>query len=164
MKVKVHQVIELSNKLTNYYQQLNQLKGREFLFTILENINLLNIEIEKINKMIEGSDEYNEYQNKRINICNEFAEKDEDGNPVKIMNNDVEEFKIDREDKDFIEKIQTLQEEYKDSIADYLKKIDKYNNHLNDDVEIDFKQILLDDVPEDITFELLSVINLFVIK
>lgn len=164
MKVKVHQVIELSNKLTNYYQQLNQLKGREFLFTILENITLLNVEIEKINKMIEGSDEYNEYQNKRINICNEFAEKDEDGNPVKIMNNDVEEFKIDREDNDFIEKIQTLQEEYKDSIADYLKKIDKYNNHLNDDVEIDFKQILLDDVPEDITFELLSVINLFVIK
>lgn len=164
MKVKVHQVIELSNNLTNYYQQLNQLKGRKFLFTILENINLLNIEIEKINKMIEGSDEYNEYQNKRINICNEFAEKDEDDNPVKIMNNDVEEFKIDREDNDFIEKIQTLQEEYKDSIADYFKKIDKYNNHLNDDVEIDFKQILLDDVPEDITFELLSVINLFVIK
>lgn len=164
MKLKAHQIIEISNNIGNYFQELNNLKGPVFLHTILENIKLLNNEIEKINNLIKGTDEYNEYQNKRIDICNNYAEKDEDGNVVKVVNNNIEEFKIDKDNKEFVEEIEILQKKYKNAIDEFLKQIDEYNNYLETTIEINFSTLSINDIPEDINFELMKVINIFIEK
>lgn len=161
MKIKVHEIIDLSNKISENYENLNLLQGPKFLYVISENIKLLNDEIIKLNKLIKGSDRYNEYQDKRISTCVKYSRKNEDGSPKMIINNGIEEFDIDQTEE-FTTEIKKLQAEYKEEIDEFMEQVRTYNNRLEEEIDINFKTISIDDIPENINFELMSVVTRFI--
>lgn len=161
MKIKVHEMIDLSNKISENYENLNLLHGPKFLYAITENVKLLNDEIIKLNKLIKGSDRYNEYQDKRISTCVKYSRKNEDGSPKMVINNDIEEFDIDQTEE-FTKEIKELQAEYKDEIDKFMEQVRTYNNKLDEELDIDFKTISFDDIPNNINFELMSVVMPFI--
>lgn len=161
MKIKVHEIIDLSNKISENYENLNLLQGPKFLYVISENIKLLNDEIIKLNKLIKGSDRYNEYQDKRISTCIKYSRKNEDGSPKMIINNGIEEFDIDQTEE-FTAEIKELQAEYKEEIDEFMEQVRTYNNRLEEEIDINFKTISIDDIPENINFELMSVVTRFI--
>lgn len=161
MKIKVHEIIDLSNKISENYENLNLLQGPKFLYAISENIKLLNDEIIKLNKLIKGSDRYNEYQDKRISTCIKYSRKNEDGSPKMIINNGIEEFDIDQTEE-FTTEIKKLQAEYKEEIDEFMEQVRTYNNRLEEEIDINFKTISIDDIPENINFELMSVVTRFI--
>lgn len=163
MKIKVHELIDLSNKISENYENLNLLQGPKFLYAIAENIKLLNDEINKLNKLIKGSDRYNEYQDKRISTCIKYSRKNEDGSPKMVINNGIEEFDIDQTEE-FTAEIKELQAEYKEEIDEFLEQVRTYNNRLEEEIDINFKTISIDDIPENINFELMSVVTRFIGK
>lgn len=161
MKIKVHEMIDLSNKISENYENLNLLQGPKFLYAITENIKLLNDEIIKLNKLIKGSDRYNEYQDKRISTCVKYSRKNEDGSPKMVINNDIEEFDI-VQTEEFTTEIKELQAEYKEEIDKFMEQVRTYNNRLDEELDINFKTISIDDIPENINFELMSVVTRFI--
>lgn len=161
MKIKVHEIIDLSNKISENYENLNLLQGPKFLYVISENIKLLNDEIIKLNKLIKGSDRYNEYQDKRISTCIKYSRKNEDGSPKMVINNGIEEFDIDQTEE-FTAEIKELQAEYKEEIDEFMEQVRTYNNRLEEEIDINFKTISIDDIPENINFELMSVVTRFI--
>lgn len=163
MEIENYKIIELSNNINEYYQELLELKGAKFNYALLENIKLLNIEITRIQDLLK-SEKHNEYQNKRIELCEKYSEKDDNNNPIKIKNSDgLEEFHIsDENKKEFENKIQTLQNDYKTVIENYRKQIDIYNEKLNETVDIPFKKIDIDNIPNDISFKLMQAISIFI--
>ena len=161
MKIKVHEIIDLSNKISENYENLNLLQGPKFLYVISENIKLLNDEIIKLNKLIKGSDRYNEYQDKRISTCIKYSRKNEEGSPKMVINNGIEEFDIDQTEE-FTAEIKKLQAEYKEEIDEFMEQVRTYNNRLEEEIDINFKTISIDDIPENINFELMSVVTRFI--
>lgn len=161
MKIKVHEIIDLSNKISENYENLNLLQGPKFLYVISENIKLLNDEIIKLNEIIKGSDRYNEYQDKRISTCIKYSRKNEDGSPKMVINNGIEEFDIDQTEE-FTAEIKELQAEYKEEIDEFMEQVRTYNNRLEEEIDINFKTISIDDIPENINFELMSVVTRFI--
>lgn len=161
MKIKVHEMIDLSNKISENYENLNSLQGPKFLYVITENIKLLNDEIIKLNKLIKGSDRYNEYQDKRISTCVKYSRKNEDGSPKMVINNGIEEFDI-VQTEEFTTEIKELQTEYKEEIDKFMEQVRTYNDRLDEELDINFKTISIDDIPENINFELMSVVTRFI--
>lgn len=158
------EVLELTNRVSTYLMQLKQLKGAKFSYAIVKNFNILEKEVKDINSTITPSEDYKSYEADRIALCEKFAKKDELGNSIKknIQANGAFEYDLDVTDKTFIEEIRKLQEKYKTALEDQSKKIEEYHKFLQEESEILFHTVSLDDIPSDISVELMSVIEPFI--
>lgn len=130
-------------------------------YFLQKNINSITKDKEILDKIIEPSDKFKEYESKRIELCKEYCDKDSDGMPI-VKNNKY--LGLDDNDE-FNEKINSLLNEYKNIIDEYQDKIREYEQMLDDDVDIEFVKFDIDLIPDDlVTGEELTLIFKYLIK
>lgn len=136
----------IKKELYALYSSLQALQGAggaRFAYAISKNKKFIQEELELVEKSLIQSDEYKAYEAKRIELCKKHAEKDVNGE-AKMTNNTFDI--IDR--KKFDKELKVLQDEYKDTLEEHLKKVEEYNKLLDMDTEITFFKIKLEILPD----------------
>jgi len=77
-------------RMWDAFQKLSMKKSSvKFHYLVLKNKKLLEPEIEAVKELGKPPEAYQEFDKKRIDMCNEYCTKDETGNPVVSNNNFV---------------------------------------------------------------------------
>ncbi len=128
------------------------LKGVKFAFGLAKNKKMLVKEFEIFQEAIKPSKEFIEYDQKRVDLCKELADKDEKGNPKMESNNYI----VIKNKEDFEIRSKALTEQNQSAVDDRSKQIKEFNELMNK--ESDFKPFLIarNDIPDDITSKQLS--------
>jgi hypothetical protein len=127
-----------------------QLKGVKFAYAISKNITILEREIKALNKLSEPSPEFMEYDKKRLSVCSEFADKDKNGNPVIQQGN----FLISERSK-FDKAMAKLKKEHKEAYDNHAKKLEEFDELMEEEANIELFKVSLEVVPDDINGEVL---------
>ena len=135
--------------LYNGLQGVSDLPGAKWAYGIAKNVEKLRTEIEALQKAFTPSKEFSEYNDKRIELAQKYAIK-EDGKPRTVKIGNTEEYLIGDKDK-FNKELSKLQKEYKKNLDDRKKQVDDFNEILEEKVEIDLYMINPDYIPEGIT-------------
>lgn len=161
--MKNYKILELSERINFYSQSLKNLKGAKFAYTIVKNIAILQEEAKTMSSLIQQTDSYKEYEKERVALCEQFSKKEDDGSIAKKdLGNGRFEYVIDMQDPAWISAITSLNTKYKSDIEEYDKKITDYNKFLNDESTITLNTLGFDDIPSDISVELMAVIEPFI--
>ena len=143
------------------YQGLNNvglLKGARFTYAVARNLAELKVEIEALQKSVEPSKQYLEYDEKRVELAKKYAKKNEAGEAV-LENRDYV-----LEDKEgFNAAIVILQEEYKQALEEREQQVKEYEKTLDDDIDVKLYMLSPDSLPDDITaqqtFSIISILE-----
>lgn len=140
--------------LLNGLEAVKNLKGVKFAYAVAKNKNLVKREVKLFSESNKPNEKFLEFDKKRVELCQEYCEKNENGEPV-IKNNTF----IGLEKNDAFNKvIEELREEYKEAIDEREKQSKEYNKMLDEEIELDFHKVLLENVPSDITGQQLELI------
>lgn len=156
MKVQRKKVLDIYGVLFQYLNQKTTARGA---LNISRDKSLAEVEfkvIQEARDMIKPSDKFMEYEEKRIAVCEEVALKDEEGKSLKILLEDGREvFNIPpNKTKELEEKLNALLDgdpEYKPAIEEKNKTEEEFKNLLEEEVEMSFVKINIDDLPNEIT-------------
>lgn len=148
---------EIMSKV-NELNSVGELKGIKFAYAVNKNKKKFLKELKEIAKLMEMSEEFKIYEKKRVEICEKFCEKDEEGKAI-VKNNAYAGLK---ENAEFDSAMDALSEENKELINARKKQISEYNNFLNEEFEIDIYKIKLEDVPSDISVNQLKSIEFMI--
>lgn len=141
--MKRKDAIELYNKLQGVRYHSDNVK---FSYALIKNIKEIEAEIAKLNETIKPAEEFKQFEQDRIAICQLHCIKDENGNP--IVHN--EEFQIADMDK-FNQDLIPIKEKYSDILRHRQQQIETYNAMLDEDVDFQFAKVGPDDLPSEIT-------------
>ena len=142
-------------------ESCSELKGIKFAYSLAKNKKAIEKEMDALQEAIAPSKEFAEYDKKRIELCNQHAEKDETGKAkmevvgysiVGGQKKEESEFVFTEENrKIFRKELEVLRKEYKEVMAARDKQIEEFNKFL--EKENDFKPYVIayKDIPEDIT-------------
>lgn len=133
-------------------------KSKALTYALVKNIKKLEPEIEALNKALEtDSDEFKSYVNETRGIYEQYVDKDEQGN-FKLVQNGV--ILKNPEDRDIVQGlINDLDVKYKDAILARNEELNKYNEILEEVSEIDFVKIKLADLPEEVTGDVIYILD-----
>jgi hypothetical protein len=140
----------LHETLTN----LSKIKSTKFGYFILKNLKAIEPEINILRKMGETSDGLKEYERKRVAICCELAEKNEDGTP-KTENNQY----VIADMKALNEQLTELRNEHKEDFDAEEVKLKELNTILQEKITLDLYKIQLDNIPDGLSAEDLLVLD-----
>jgi len=111
---------------------------------LYSNKDILESENEKLRNSITVSEKFKEYENKRLVLCREYAEKDDNNEPkikdgvfVGLNTND-----------DFIGIFDALVVEYKTHIEEYKDQMGQYNALMDEDIDIELDKFDVDIIPD----------------
>lgn len=139
--------------LFEIYRVLEQLKdieaGFKFSYGVAKNLSIIRSEIEIFTELAKKRpDQFEDYEQQRIELCKLYADKDGDGNPITIKRGQISDFMITKNLPEFEEKVMELRNEF----TDMHLQIEKHEKELNEmlDSEFDGKVYLIniDDFPE----------------
>ena len=157
IEMKSKQESCLKNKdLFRILQGLNlvaDLKGVDLAHMMAKNKRILMSEIEDIQKAIEMTKEFQEFEQKRIELCEKFSRKDEENNPI-IKNKGLPNEGYDIEDiKSLDKELTKLRKDHKSVVDEREKQLKEYKELLDKPIDqnVDFYKISKKDLPEDIT-------------
>lgn len=144
--IKRSDVVNIFNTLQTY----TDVKDKVFSFFIKRNISLITPTIESIRGIYDdskASDEYLEYDKKRIEICETYAKRDDNGDILNVNNNYI------------FEDIDTVKKLISDLASDYTEAIEEFeqlNIHvkelIEEEVEVDISPIPFNAIPGAINF------------
>lgn len=156
MKVKITRH-ELFN-LLNMFETVKDLKGIKFAYAILKNKQKIGREIEALNKSLKPDKKYSEFEKERIKLCVKHCKKDEKGKPI------IEKMKYIGLDKNakFEKEVKKLQKVYKETLDNFQKLKNEYNQAIAEEIDFEIHQIDKKDLPVDITPKQLESILLIV--
>ncbi len=134
------------------------LKGIKFAYAMAKNRNLIKQELTTLQEIVKPNEKYSEYENKRIKLCEEYADKDEKGKPkMEILNEATKEYVIsDR--KGFDKALEDLRKEYKEVLDERDAQIKEVNELLEKESDLVPFMVEYEDLPQDITGNMLSLI------
>lgn len=134
----------------NALDGVSELKGVKFAFTVLKNRKLLESQVEEdkpiFEEILKPTEGFREYEEKRIALCENSSEKDEEGKAI----TEGDRYKI-IDLKKFNGDLESLTEEYQASVDDRKQQIEEYNSLMEEDMPLEFHTIVFDDLPEDLT-------------
>lgn len=150
MKLKRVEVLQLFDGLNT----LQNLKGAKLAYMCAKNKETMKAEVVATKAAYMPSEKLKEFEGKRIALCEEYADKDDNKNPVIIkgayslvMNKEV-----------FEKELKKLTKGYKEFIDENTEKIAEYRKFLDEEIDIELVSVNLDDVPKDITGRQMDVI------
>ena len=114
-------------------------------------------EAQKNQQLPEGIEEY---EQKRLGLCEKFCDKDEEGKPVVNGNT----FVIVKERPAFDTELLKLQEEFKEPLSTRQKQDLEFQDFLKEEVNVDFHQIKIDDLPNNVTGQQVEVLGDIIIE
>ena len=142
------------------FNLLANLKGKlKFHYTLRKNIEMLKEEIMIINnlkqKLSELSPAQQDYEDKRIDICKQYAEKDENNIPKKEqLNNGISVFVFSDKNKEIVDKeIEKLSEEYKELLDKDQQEKEEFLTFLEEQIEVELFKFKLSEMPLDENIE-----------
>lgn len=157
--LKANQYKYMKNKdLISIYQALSKMdyQGVKFSYFVVKNLSILGPEIDVIQKTIEPSKEFTEYDTKRVALAEKYAKKDKEGKPITEKNVYIME-----DQKAFDKDFEKLKKESKAVLDARTKQIEDYENLLDEESKVEPYKIKQENLPEDIkTFDLRSIFNL----
>lgn len=118
----------------------------KFAYAIAKNKRIIQQEIDDLRALIELSEDMDEYEKKRRDLCMVCAERNEFDEPI-INNN-----KFQIKDKDsFRTEVDKLKETFADAIEEHENKIKAYEEILEEEVDIDFHRVKYEYFPHGLT-------------
>lgn len=151
----------LKKEILILYQSLHNLgslQGCRFAYGIAKNISILEKEAKIIQKTIEASPEFSEFENKRIELAKKYAKKDKEGKLLTDTENGVESYVMENQAK-FDKEFNNLKNKYEKILDERKKQIDEYNELLETETDIELYKIKLSDVPSNITVSQMNLIK-----
>jgi hypothetical protein len=126
----------------------NEKTSVRFHYLLLKTKRCLAPEVETVQKVTTTPEGYPEFDGKRLELCNEYCEKDEDDKPILRNNN----FVIKADEKEaFDESMEALKDEYSEVIKEAETRQKEFLALLNEEVEVDCPTIPMSVMPEKIT-------------
>lgn len=144
MKIKREKIFVMWDSFERLLMKKNAVK---FHYLILKNKQIIQPEVDNIREIGKTSERYQLFDNKRIKLCNDFAEKDENGQPVIRDNSFVI---IPDKKQEFDSSLDALKLEFKDAIDELENKKKEIDELMEEDIEIPFVKIPLSVIPEDL--------------
>lgn len=142
--MKNHEIFRLREALDG----VSNLKGIKFAYSVLKNKKLLDDEIAILQKTVEMTEAYKDYETQRVTLCEMNSERDEQGKPV-IVNNQYSI--IDRES--FEKEIEELKAKFADVINERIKQVTEYDNIMVEESDIVDKlsKVKVEFLPEELS-------------
>lgn len=160
-----YEVLVLGDLLKNEIHNIKHLQGAKLSYYITLNIDIINNKIDEIKKSIIVSENFKQYNNERIELCEKYCKRDEFGDLIKkIIDEYNSEYDVDIENPDWIKDMNELKNKYSSEISNRNNQIDNYNKMLLEESNIDLKKFSLEVVPDNITVELMTIIKNFIIE
>ena len=132
--------------------RLGNLTGVKFAYAVSKNINILKNEIESLDKAMEPSEKFMEYDKARIALVELHAEKDDKGKAKIITSaSGSQQYDIDEENKMFKKAFDALKEKHKEAVGAREKQVEEYIKLLETDSDVKVYKVKLEDVPKEIT-------------
>jgi hypothetical protein len=156
MKITKQKLLELEGIISMLARQKAPVK---FSYALLRNRDIVEREAKPIRELQKPSDEIMEYEKKRKGLCEDYADKDKNDEPIVENNN----YKIpDDKFEEFEEKVEELKEEYKEAIEEHEGKNEEIMKILEDKVELDFHQVSMKHLPDVISPYELDVLRVMI--
>jgi hypothetical protein len=135
-------------RLREGLNDVSNLKGVKFAYVVLKNKKLIEEEIETLQKAIEMSPEFQEFERKRISLCERFADKDVNGTPI-IVNNT---YSIPERELFETEVVQ-LKGQYSTCVLERESQLREYDRLLKEDTDVlnKLSKVKIEHVPNDIS-------------
>lgn len=121
-------------------------KGVKFNYAVAKNISILEKEVESLKASLKTTQEYDKYDEQRVELAKKHAEKDENGEAI------IKDKSYYIKDSEKFEKeFDKLKKEYSKVVEEREKQIADYNKLLDEDSTIELHKIAKDDLPEELT-------------
>ena len=133
---------------------LANLRGFKLGYAVARTKAKLRHEIEALDEALKPDKDFQAYEEKRLQLCRKYAQKDAQGNP--IIQGD--QFMFGENRGGFDAEMVPLSEEFAQAIEDRRKQVEDYQDSLRGPIEIEVHQIGLEDVPEDATVAQVAVL------
>lgn len=159
--------MEIINKdLVDFWNALNNMgkeRGAKFGFAVLKNGDMIRKQIAVLkaaqNKKPES---LTDFDKERIALCLEYADTDDDGNPITVGTTDDPNFQIVEKREEFDAKVEVLQEKYKQTFDELSSFIGEFNSMLMEACEFNIHMVSIDQVPETLSVEQISSIRIMI--
>ena len=132
-------------QLTNAKKSLDVVsnyQGLDFAYAVFKNKQLIDNKLMEVDFIKNVSPQVIEYEEKRVKMCEDHAQKNDMGFPV--IENDLYVI-IDKEA--FKLKMDELLEEYKPFVEERQRQIELFNKKMNTEVELPFVKIKKEQIP-----------------
>lgn len=136
-------------------------KGARFAYCVAKNVEKLTAECKLLEKQIEPSPEFKEYDEKRSEIAKSVCDKNEDGSPKVTPDNLLLFNGSTQTPSNIAVMITTLQGEYKEALAVREKQIVDFNSLLEDESDFVPVKVKEENIPEEISgAQLLAIMSI----
>jgi hypothetical protein len=153
--MKNNEIITLANQLPT----LGNLTGAKFAYAIAKNQDIATREAKHLSEGLKSTPEYQEYEKKRIELCEELSKKDESGKAMMIpIGNGVSRY-VFEDEKAFNKELEKLGKEYKEVLDARKKQEEDYNKLLEEESTVEFFKMDQDIIPDNITVQQMNIIK-----
>jgi hypothetical protein len=140
MKIKKKDLLRLHNAITLLEDKQHSVK---FSYLIAKNKVIMRDEIEALEEVSKASEEFKAYEDKRVRLAQQYADKNEDGS-IKIQNNN---FVLTTNAEVFQKEFDELREDHKDLIDEREKQLKEFEELLGGTVDFEGTKINFKDIP-----------------
>ena len=127
---------------------VGKLQGVKFAYAVARNLQIIKREMEALQEAIKPSDDFSDFEKKRLELCRKHADKNEKGDPIIIGS----EFSIqDRQSFDI--DLENLRDNHHDVCELRERQVEEYEQLLEETCDLDLHKIAKDNLPENITAE-----------
>ena len=143
-----------NNDLFKLLQGLNSVgncKGARFAYCVAKNVEKLTAECKLLEKQMEPSDKFKEYETKRIGLVSKYCDKNEDGSPKLTPESTFVFDGGNTAPKGLIDEIDVLRSSYDTEIIERNKQVEDFNILLSDESDFVPSKIKNEFLPDDIT-------------
>ncbi len=127
---------------------VGKLQGVKFAYAVAKNSQIIKHELKALQEAVKPSDKFIEFDQKRIELCRDHAEKDEKGSSIIVGS----EFSI-RDRQSFDIDLEGLREKHAEAVVQREAQVEEYEHLLEESCELSLHKIGKDDLPENITAE-----------
>jgi len=143
MEMKKRDLLRLHNAITLIADRQHSVK---FSYLIAKNKVAMKDEIEALEEVSKASEEFKEYEDKRIKLAQQYADKNEDGS-AKIQDNN---FVLTTNAAIFQKEFDKLKEQHKDLVNERDKQVKEFEVLLEGTVNFEGTKINFEDIPPSI--------------
>ena len=141
-------------------KDVSQFPGVKFAYAVAKNMAAVKTECECLEKSAAASDEFMEYDRKRVELGKELCDMNEDGSPATKTSNGQEVFMFDGRltSPAWEAAITALNAENAEVIAARTAQLDDFNKLLDEDTDVVLFKVSADQLPEGINAAQISTI------
>lgn len=132
--------------------RFSDVTNKSFSYAVYKNMLELDKEIEIIKNISKDSDEYLKYDKERQDICYKYCEKDINNNPLTIITNGKQSFKIlDKDKETFDIEMDELKIRCSQIINEKIESVKSLQELMNKESNVKLTKISFNDLPEKCT-------------